>query len=142
MKNDCEYVSAFVLFDQVTNDYDMGDCAVSVTSGRKCFVKFIIPQTFKRKKVMFEDSRELSKQLVVVLDYLGYGAQQRQFRKTAYKVFSEKESNDYFDCIVVGSKGEGLTNVYENDKDDLLILKSAVCSENATYRDPKTEQCF
>lgn len=91
---------------------------------------------------MFEDRCELSKQLSVVLDCLGYGSPQREFRKAAYKTLGELSSDEDFDCIIVGSKGEGITNVYENDKDILNVEKTSVCSECYKYRDPNKRNVF
>lgn len=82
---------------------------------------------------VFQDPVELSKQLLIVLDCLGYGAQQRKFRQDAYKAINDK----YFPSskITVGRKGEGISNVYESDRDYLIISSTCLCSEELSYKD-------
>lgn len=72
----------------------------------------------------------LSKRLLWLLECLGYGHDQRKQRKDVYKLLDQRRNEDIhhvFTFITVGSKGEGLTNAYEKDRDLLVIEKSGVC---------------
>lgn len=77
----------------------------------------------------------LSTEVFRVLDALGSSQSMIRYRRENYKNFSS--SNDWsmtFDIgsfemtrIVVGSKGEGLTSVYESDVDLMYLIQDIVC---------------
>lgn len=84
---------------------------------------------------LFNDKAELSRYLLWVLDCLGYGEEQRTKRKEVYKNLDERLTTDVnymLRFITVGSKGEGLTNVYEKDKDLLVIESTGICVEEGS----------
>ena len=80
-----------------------------------------------------------------VLECLGYGKDQRLKRKDLYKQIDEKRNKDaqpMFTFITVGSKGEGLTNVFEKDRDMLVIESSGICVDKYydTSRPPNDDK--
>lgn len=71
---------------------------------------------------------KLSRHLSWVLDMQGYSPLQRQIRQNYYKKMDTlKNSQDpQHTQITVGSKGEGLTSIYESDTDILIIPNNVV----------------
>ena len=89
--------------------------------------------------------QEVSYLVSTVLECLGYGKDQRLKRKDLYKQIDEKRNKDaqpMFTFITVGSKGEGLTNVFEKDRDMLVIGSSGICVDKSydTSRPPNDDK--
>lgn len=90
------------------------------------------------------DIQEFSCRLCIVLDSLGYGEQQRSARKMLYETLDQcnQSGRSGFDQITVGSKGEGITNIFESDQDKLIVDDTAMCCEDFRYRDIKRRNVF
>ena len=85
--------------------------------------------------------QELSYIVSTVLERLGYGNEQRLKRKELYKQIDTMRYGDIrsmLTFITVGSKGEGLTNVFEKDRDILVIECSGVCVDEFYNTDSPT----
>lgn len=94
---------------------------------------------------MYHDIQDLSCRLCIVLDCLGYGEQQRNDRKMLYETLddmSKMSGRNAIDQITVGSKGEGITNIFESDQDQLLVEQTSICCADYRYRDPKGKNVF
>lgn len=73
------------------------------------------------------DAVMFSRRLSWALDHLGYGPEQRQIRKLAYRELDLSVPSQNFKDYTVGSKGEGITCIYESDRDVIIVNKNVVC---------------
>lgn len=62
------------------------------------------------------------------LDAIGYDSDMIRYRREAYAHFGEELDVNH--CVVVGSKGEGLTSVFESDIDVMFVMPAILCVEN------------
>ncbi|KAH3823788.1 hypothetical protein DPMN_125610 [Dreissena polymorpha] len=80
---------------------------------------------------------EESKEVCILMSWLGYGPEIRQKRRICYSeyarlVLSLINLREGF-CIVAGSKSEGLTCMLENDLDLLFVVSSVICLEDCLH---------
>ncbi|KAH3812158.1 hypothetical protein DPMN_140582 [Dreissena polymorpha] len=68
------------------------------------------------------------------MKWLGYGPEIRQARRDAYreeyKLMTALMMMDGMTSITVGSKGEGLTSIYESDKNIFFVHNDIICLED------------
>lgn len=82
-------------------------------------------------------SADLSEHVFFALDAFGYSQQIIHYRREAFKNISEDmthsdEKTIGFSLNVVGSKGEGLTCLFESDVDVLGVFDDILCVEEST----------
>ncbi|KAH3705590.1 hypothetical protein DPMN_080667 [Dreissena polymorpha] len=72
----------------------------------------------------------VSVEICTIMTRLGYGEEMRRWRVARYRE-CDRLRNAYLSntFITAGSKAEGLTCVYESDRDHLFLLKNVICLE-------------
>ncbi|KAH3823803.1 hypothetical protein DPMN_125625 [Dreissena polymorpha] len=87
---------------------------------------------------VFLQYEEESKEVCILMSWLGYGPECTQKRPVCYNEYARlmsayHESMGLYNCIIAGSKSEGLTCYIENAIDTLWVVSNVVCLEDCLH---------